>query len=125
MLDKNKLKVLPIHDAELISFLFTQDDTGNTRILFDIKITDDSYDCGYEIPKKNCFTSLVFENCWWIKNEFYLNVTIRDTINRLDSIENSKIKKNKDIKTKGEHYYIEFNSGSKFEIIAEDIYLMA
>jgi hypothetical protein len=128
ILNKEKINDLPIHDAILQSFMFKQNPYGSTCLIFDIKITDNSYDCGFAIPDKEGITKLIFDNCWWFRNEFYCDAKNRDSFFSLDIVKNSAIIT--ELQSRGIphvlfHYQLEFNSGSKFGIVSEQLSLEA
>jgi len=126
ILDEKRINRLPIHDAMLLSFVFKQSATGGTCLIFDISITDNSYECGFAIPKNRGLTKLVFYNCRWFKNEFFCDAKNRDSFFSLEL--KKKSKKINELQSRGMqfnsfHYELKFNSGSKFSIVAEQVYL--
>ena len=126
ILTKEQINNFPIHDASIHSFSFIQNSDGRVDVVSDIKITDDSYECGYVIPQQDGITKLFFKNCWWIKNEFNCDASNRDSFFSLVLLENSK--KLSEIKSRGReshlyHYQLKLNSGSQLDIIAEEVNL--
>ncbi|MEW6618528.1 MAG: hypothetical protein AB1422_04155 [bacterium] len=127
-LSREQIEFLPIHDAELHNLSIIQTVAGNYILLLDVEITDDSYDPGYPIPKKNGLTRIIFKNCWGIMNDLKCHCVDRDTIQGIDMIKDSNLIS--EMESKGikppipvYHYRISLNSGSQIDVVLEEIIL--
>lgn len=120
-LSKEMISKLTIHDADMHSFNVNQKNNGNTEVCFEVKFDEDPE--GFNVPKGDGITKIVFKNVWWITVEFFSNTTKQDNIDDFGLVVDSKKIDEYKIVGMAEHYFITFSSGSKIELIAEGILL--
>jgi len=128
ILNEEMLKELPFHDAELYSFSVMQNEKGQTQICLKIEINDEPCDekkvsYKYEIPKKDGITTIFFKNSWFLGSDFICNLSNRDSIDDFSICSDSEKVSSLGIKAGVTHYFLIFNSGSRIDIIAEQLKL--
>lgn len=124
----DQFKQFPMHDAILHRFEVFQDTDGNWSIIFNVEVTDDSYDPGYAIPSSSKITRLCFHRCALIQTEFWGWHTGQDTFFEVEILDASDIISKRKLSPvpipNAQHYRIRFNSGSQIDLVAQKISLL-